>query len=513
MRQLFVALCFWSLNISAQDDQGVLTNVIFHSDYERAQFERFFIDKESNYLELFVASDPTGNASLSKTIATKLDNALNEGLISKLNKKTNAKKVKSLYETIHKELLDKYEAKNNFSNLINTGSYNCVTATALYALAFEKLDIPYVLQEKPTHVYALAYPATEQILVESTDPISGFISFNERFKSMYIERMTNAKVIGSEERNNKSIENLFNEYYFKDTDVNIVELIGIQYMNQGVYAMNKMKQSEALMHFEKAYLFYPNENIGSVVLISRLQKLASGKHTADDAVTLSKLEKQKDLGATHEMILNEFKRAMYNLLTENSNAQGAHDYYKTLIANIRNDTLSKDISYSYSYERARVFHNQGNYDSSLVYASKAIKLKPQSRNSEDLFIGSLAQKFRSISDYRLIQQEFEKYAEQHKQLLDNNLFSSMLANTYLVLFAQSYDFRKLKEAEMYHSKFKELYKSGMNIDQNNVGRAYSIAAVYYFRLGNKRKALQLIDEGLSIAPDNHELQTRKRMIH
>lgn len=497
----------------AQDIQTSLNTIQYQSEFERKQFERFFIHHETNYLELFVASDRDGNAALYSQLQMKLDKILNDNYSAKLNKKSASKKVKSIYETIHKELLEKYTAENLFTNVIENGSYNCVTATALYALAFEKLNIPYVIQERPTHVYALAYPNEEQIAVESTDPIGGFLSFNERYKSAFVKQMTKAKLIGTKESKTKSLQTLFNEYYFKDTQVDMVKLIGIQYMNQGIYALNNNQTKKAIDNFEKAHLFYPSEKIGYVLLVTRLQYLSKSRFTAPyDSRTLAKLEEHRSLGLTVDAILNEFQRGMNELLIENSDVKSTEAFYHNVLINISNDTLSTEISHHYYFERARILYNQGDYSKSLNYSSQAIKLKPWNQNTESLFVNALANKVRSNSDFKTIQNELESYAQAHEQLNDNKLFTSMLANTYLVLFAQSYDFKRIKEGEEYHELFKNTYEQGMNIDQNNVGRAYSIAAVHYFRLGNKNKAKAFLSEGLAIAPGNYELQTRLRMI-
>ncbi|MEM1405903.1 MAG: hypothetical protein AAGG59_03955 [Bacteroidota bacterium] len=510
---LFILLFLLCLTSNAQHFKTGLKNIQYQSEFERQQFERFFVHNETNYLELLVASDPNGNISISTQLQEKLDNTLGESYAAKLSKKSASKKVKSIYETIHREFLDKYVAENFFASVVKTGSYNCVTATALYALAFEKLGIPYSIQEKPTHVYALAYPGSEQIVVESTDPIGGFLAFNERHKSAFIQQMVEAKLIGSKERNTKSLQSLFDEYYFQGADVNILQLVGIQYMNQGIYDLNTGNTLQAINDFEKAYLFYPSEKIGYTLLVAYLQYLANSHFTKPrDAVILARLDHYRKFGISTEIILNEFQRAMNMLLIENSNTEGAESFYQKVMENTSNDSLNSELSHRYYYERARILYNRGDYSKSLSFSSEAVALKPKNQNTESLFISAISNKHRSTSNFKTIQKELEGYAQKYEQLMNNKLFAGMLANTYLMLFAQSYDFRRIKEGEQYHEMFKSLYEQDMNIDQNNVGRAYSIAAVYYFRLGNKKKALSFLNEGLAIAPGNYELQTRHRMI-
>ncbi|MEM6523634.1 MAG: hypothetical protein AAGF85_02105 [Bacteroidota bacterium] len=512
MRTLLTLLILSNFALFGQTNPKI-RNIQYQSDFERQQFHDHFNQELENYLELFVASSLEGNSEIVNRFKKKIDEVFDEKYQVKLLKKSPSKRVKSIYETIHSNILDKYESNNTFINLITTGSYNCVTATALYALMFEKFNIPYLIQEKPTHVYVVAYPSTEQILVESTDPVSGFLAFNERYKSDFIKQMTKAKIIGSNESTSSSVESLFDQYYFRDTDIDMVKLVGIQYMNQGIYAANSYDLNLAMQNFEKAFAFYPSRNIESVLLVTRLQYLALNNFKVpNDAFVLAKLEEHKDLGITDEIILNEFHRVMQKLLIENSDVAGTESLYNTLTSLITDQTLLTELSHLYYYERARVLHNEGEYDLSLTYSSKALELRPKNKNTENLFLSTLTQKMRTTSDFKAIQQELETFLARHGQLREHNVFTSMLANTYLILFGQSYDFRKISEGDHYHDLFQKTLRPGLNIDQNTVGRAYSIAAVYYFRLGQKNKSLKYIEEGLSIAPGNFELQTRKRMI-
>ncbi len=383
----------------------------------------------------------------------------------------------------------------------------------MYALVFEKLGIPYNLQEKPTHVYAIAYPDTDQVMVESTDPIGGFMSFNDRYKTEFVNRMTKAKLISTKEKGSKSLEQLFDEYYFQDKDIGIRELIGIQYMNQAIYELNANRLSKALSHLEKAYLFYPSENIGSVLMITTLQNLAQSTfNEPDDVQLLVNLTRMKPFGVTNDLILNEFNRALRALLIEQNKPEKGEKFYNELITLINEDSLNSRISHLYHFEKGRILYNKGDFKSSLEHLSKAFELNSINLNTENLFIGALSQRLRYESDFNLIRSELEKYGFKHKALSENIAFTSMLANTYLALFGQNYDLRNVQNGERYRKLFKGIYSDHLNIDQNYVGRAYSMAAVYFFRRGNNTKALEMLNEGLKIAPGNYELQSRKRMI-
>jgi hypothetical protein len=62
-----------------------------------------------------------------------------------------------------------YKLDSFFPDIFSTKTYNCVNGTALFAIIFDEINIPYHILEVPNHVYLIAYPSTLKIGVESTD--------------------------------------------------------------------------------------------------------------------------------------------------------------------------------------------------------------------------------------------------------------------------------------------------------------------------------------------------------
>ena len=137
-------------------DSLVRWNELTFSDhFEQSSFKDFLKNNNKDYLRLFLTNSPSSESDL-KLFEAKIDQTILEINSSGALKKKNDKKVKYIYQTVHEKFLSKYEAENRFYEIIKTGNYNCVTATALYALFFEKLSIPYTIKEEPTHVYLVA---------------------------------------------------------------------------------------------------------------------------------------------------------------------------------------------------------------------------------------------------------------------------------------------------------------------------------------------------------------------
>ncbi len=105
-------------------------------------------------------------------------------------------------------------------------------------------------------MYLVAYPNTENILVETTAPFSGLLAFDASFKANYVNTLRNQKIIGGSESLG-SVDELFNKYYFGKENINLYQLVGIHYMNDGLFKRDHDDLAGAYEQLKKAYLYYP----------------------------------------------------------------------------------------------------------------------------------------------------------------------------------------------------------------------------------------------------------------
>ena len=129
-----------------------------------------------------------------------------------LHLKPLKKQIQTIYKSSHSKFFSKYEAEAYFNEIFENGNYNCVTASALYALIFDAFNINYAIKETPTHVYLIADTSNLQTLIESTLPGSGVVTYNEKFKKDYIEYLNANKIISDKEYKNSTTEELFRTY-------------------------------------------------------------------------------------------------------------------------------------------------------------------------------------------------------------------------------------------------------------------------------------------------------------
>ncbi|HET6541891.1 MAG TPA: tetratricopeptide repeat protein [Chryseolinea sp.] len=504
-----------SFNISAESvDSLVRWNEIhFEGAFEQTSFTNFLKNSNKDYLKLFLANSPSAENDF-KLFEEKISRTLEEINSSGALKKKNDKKVKYIYQVVHEKFLSKYEAENRFHEIIKTGNYNCVTATALFALFFEKLNIPYAIKEEPTHVYLVAYPNAENVLIETTTPMSGFLTFDDAFKTSYVDLLKKQKIIGSNEATPSNVDALFNKYYFGKENISLTQLIGIHFLNDALFKRDHDDIDGAYEQVKKGYLYYPNTRSEYLLMSFTALKLESVSDPLKKASLIGQVSRFKNAGITSEMIQGEFNNLTQTVLLKKNDKDLYLKCYKETVRNITDPELIKEIDYIFYYENGRVFYNQGNYVRAKPYFAKALQTQPNNVDLGGIFVSCLAQSLRNERNNVTILDSLELYKTRFPALLENNNFNALIAYAYVVEFGDSFEKGNVTRGEKYQLLFENLYASDKTLlNPDAVGNAYSEASIYYFKKGQKAKAKQILEKGLEIVPDNYQLKARKQMIN
>lgn len=146
--------------------------------------------------------------------------------------KTLSKTVQNYFDLTHKKFFIKYWETAYFNHIFESGIYNCVTASALYAILFDKLGIQYTIKETPTHVYLIVNPGKENIMVETTDPQGRISVVTDEMKKQYVDYLKAEKLISDADLSGNTVNDLFYESYYGDSDISLIELAGLQYYNK-----------------------------------------------------------------------------------------------------------------------------------------------------------------------------------------------------------------------------------------------------------------------------------------
>ena len=168
---------------------------------------------------------------------------------------------------IHNKLLKNYTEYASLDQTLTNGAYDCVTATAMYALFLSELDLPYAVVETNYHLYLLAFQGTEnEVLLETTDPLAGFITDRnevEARKALYAK--------GNEELKANQVDLDWDvETNLKDT-----ELIGLLLFNQSVKQFNRGNKAKAVELANEATSYYASTRIRTYLNFLNSDQFAS----------------------------------------------------------------------------------------------------------------------------------------------------------------------------------------------------------------------------------------------
>ncbi len=238
--------------------ETAMASLSFHSDLEKSVLIGGNSKSTLDYLLAVDLTNDKTSASEQKEIYSK-----NLAFFKKQQQRYNNDEhfLKFLFYKVHRSELKKYEQYVSFSNQIEEGAYDCLTATSLYALYLIDLGFKVDIVEMDYHIYLKVRTGEKSFLFESTDPIGGFLASEKEIAQKEVEYMNVAAEslsgIGS---NSKGAQ----QTHILNGSLNQSELIGLHYYNQAIIAWNEKNTAAALVLIEKAYYFYPSNRISSL---------------------------------------------------------------------------------------------------------------------------------------------------------------------------------------------------------------------------------------------------------
>lgn len=513
---LFFAILFSFSRTNAQSKKNELASfseLHFFSDAEK-EFYTNIVEKKTDYFHTLACVDPSIGIGDANSYYNRFELLLKKYDDPKWSGKKPPKKIKTLYNDIHETFFDQYEEKNMFSDIFKAGKYNCVSATGMYAVALSELRIPYVIKEEPTHVYIVAFPETDQIVVEATNPSAGYRQYSTVFKKDFVDRLTKVKLIGSEEAASKTTEELFEKYFFTKKNIELQELVAIQYYNDALYKMEDGDFKTAFLQLEKSYYLYPSERIGYLTYINATALLDKLSYQDEDYVpTILKLARYEKFGVSNEMIIGEYSNIINHLLFEKSDVTKNDTLYSEFYSAIEDSTYHNEIDYVYFYETGRFYYTQGNYEKALKYVAGAYKVKPDNVQVQTFLIAALGNKLNGIQDIERANIVVNAYFDSYPKLIENSNFKRMVVTAKLEL-ASYYFYKKIpSKAKACLNEFEEIDLGHLKPDESAISKVYSSAALYYYQKGAVSTARSYLNKGLTYYPNDFNLNRMLKMMH
>jgi hypothetical protein len=173
-----------------------------------------------------------------------------------------------LFQRTHQRFLRHYDVDATFGQLLDDRSYNCLTATALYALLLDNFKFDYKIIETNYHIFLLTQTDQGPVLFETTDPNSGYVNdpkVIEKRIALYKENRIQANA------QNKTYYRFKFDLY---NEVNLDQMLGLLYYNLSVKSYNEQNLAKAIEQLGNASKLYNSPRIDEfsrIILLTVLE--------------------------------------------------------------------------------------------------------------------------------------------------------------------------------------------------------------------------------------------------
>ena len=449
VRFLFIFFVLLPLVVHSQEKYLSIDEIEFETEIEQRTIEKL-LKNEGEIIDGFLVIAPEDSASFGKWedfYAKEID-----ALKQRKKPKKIEKDVKYIYDRLHEKFLRKYETLAYFDQIFENGVYNCVTAVALYAMSFEELGIPYSIKETPTHVYIIADPGNSQLLIETTDPVSGFRSFTPGFRENFVSQLAMQKLVDQSDIASKGVYPVFDEFYFGGADLTLKQLVACQYYNLGITYFNEKDYYEAWNAFSKAQLLHSSEQLNSSLFASIVNAVSDSDYSDwNDIKLLPYLERFKDFDIKNTNIVSEFQRMLNFVLVSNNDAEKAEKAYNLYVKNSVDKEIELEISYLYFYERSRIAYNRANYAEAFNFIIEAYKAKPGNPNAESLLMESFKMTYRNKATNEALGR-LDTLMVNNPSLVKNNHLNTLRLNLYLTSMGENFESKNPTEGTSFSNQ-------------------------------------------------------------
>jgi hypothetical protein len=492
-----------------------LDSNIFTSEFEKQVFDDFADSLNPEPLRLFCALQYQKDDY--RDMESNIDLIYNKLKTNGIDKKKLNKKIKLIYKTVHSDLLKKYKENVIFNKILKTGEYNCVTATALYAILLDRFSISYAIRKKPNHVYLIVGPGKQNILMESTNPQKGVVIYDEKVKKDFVKYLYNSKLISKEEYTYNSSDDLFNKYYNTDDTISIFQLAGAHYYNHGVQLYADEKYEYSMNEFEKAYTLYPEGKTISYsytgAMGTMISKLAEDKKY--DGKILAKLvnvnRNSKELLNNSQDILRSIGNDM---LIENSNLEGYKKFYsdfeKTLI-----DTIDiSEFNNIYEYSLGYYYYMNQEYTKSMHVLHSTYERHPENLNIKNIIHDDFTKFIYSHKENKDVDPMMDSilyFLDFYPMLKEYDYFQKLHSMSLFYKMGQAFDKNDSKNGHLWLSKIDSIYSSEPNYNYDsdfNRGQLWNVYHFYSYYRTNYDSLINIFSRMDTYFPDNEFIKGR-----
>jgi hypothetical protein len=484
----------------------------FDSSLEKEAFQCFYSGQKCDPFHLALATDP--NISLPDYEGFKKDfyGYLDE---LKQNKRFTRKprvQIAFIFKAIHGKYLRLYKETPLFSQIFITNDFNCLTATVLYALAFDYLDIPYQNILLTDHVYLIAYPGELSIIVETTNPLRGTrTAIGIREKARAVQSLLNMKLITEQDIQQKGVEQVFNEFYLAEDTPELIQLIGSLYYNYAMVEADRLRYMQAYELLKKSSFLYPRRNTTSFLMIFAATILTGAdiKHKETYRV-FSDLEKFMAFGISRQAIIDQ-SHSYLDMAKKSGQHQLIDSAYLWMYQDFNDSIIKDELKFTYHFNKTlRLLSNYWDNEA-LEYLEITYRMRPFDDNVNTLMMQFLSKKLQSGWSIESNYHSVKEFAERFESLPENQNFLMLYQITLLETIDHHFLSRNFDSAEKFRKEFEQKFSPESIASSEILGyfeQVYSRASLLYYHEKRISRAREVLTSGLKYAPNSYELNSK-----
>ena len=481
----------------------------YSSSYEESTFEAYKKDSLNyDFFKCLTAIDSLVDDKITLQYKEKVLSVINKLPPKESKEKKEKKRVKYIYDELHDTFFKKYELDSYFTDMFKDGTYNCVTATALYTFAFEELNIPYHVKETPSHVFLVAYPNTYKIYLETTVPGAyGFVIPKESEVQKIVDELLAYKLVTKEEVLEKGYMKFYEDYYYGKEFIDKSVLIGMQYYNKGIANFESANYDMAINNLRKSKVFYTSALVKYILKDSMFLKVNELEFDSLDDIDFL-VELLNISNYPEDYTLSNLKSTLYKIVDHDDNDK---DFISQAIAKFKllkkEDVKNECVEFLYEYLARRAASDE-DLDDALKYSDAIIQINSKSKIAKQI-IEHVAFRKVALSSYDIkALNALESSCEKYPFLKDNNRYHISLVHLFGQISYKSLKNKEITKGIEYLEKLEEVLDNTdvlKEVDKGLLAELYLKAGNYYYFKEQYKTSYRLFKKGLVYAPGYPDL--------
>lgn len=483
----------------------------YEAQYCQTPYEKEILQKtDATPLELWMAAGALASKERTAIAKAKLDACIEEFKSSKSMLASEAKQIKALRSMIQERFLLKYKMMAAFPNLFEGGGYNCVTATALFAMVMEQLEIPYSIQELPSSVNLIAYPDTKAIAIEMTNT-DNLPNMPERKVASGLGVLVELHLITTEDILREGPVPLYDRYYRNTKAITLSQLAGFQYYNNAVVAFEALLYEKSYDEICKSGMLYQENKVEYVrtELLFNLLSESKFNRLKDIAYLVDYANRMKGKEA-QSSVTNQYGSFLTDHIIKGNNTALADSSYSYITANLNDTVFMRTLKGLYFMTKSEFYANAYDLKETLKYAELGFPYMPEDKQVQRWLAACIAETMDDDDSGEERVNKLDQYAVKYPYLLKHNLFLRSLFYSCAEASSDYYlDEDNNAKSKEYFNRAVEALKvidDKEIVDKDEISMLYTTIADMYEEEGDLKEAERVLKEGLQFAPEDPELE-------